>query len=231
LKKDRKNGEIMDEPIILTIALLGGTGKEGPALARKWANAGYRIIIGSRKEEKAQRVAQEINEQLGIESIQGMQNIEAAKNSNICVLTVVQSAHQEALESVKDALKGKILVDTTARVDFRDPKPPKQPSAARMAQDLLGPDVRVVAAFQNIPSHALQESIDEPMDMDVLIFADDDAAANEVIMLAEAAGLGAYHGGGLDNAIVVEGLTAVLINLNQRYKSKRGAIRISGIEK
>jgi NADPH-dependent F420 reductase len=221
----------MDEPIILTIAILGGTGKEGPGLAIRWANAGYRIIIGSRKEEKAQRVAQELNERLGIESIRGMQNAEAARNANICVLTVVQSAHREALESVKDALKGKILVDTTARVDFRDPKPPKQPSAARMAQDLLGPDVRVVAAFQTIPAHALQEHIDETMDMDVLVFADDDEAAQEVIMLAEAAGLGAYHAGGLDSAVVIEGLSAVLIGLNQRYKSKKGAIRIAGIEK
>lgn len=221
----------MDESIILTIAILGGTGKEGPGLAQRWANAGYRIIIGSREAEKAQRVAREINERLGIESIQGMQNAEAASNANICVLTVVQSAHQEALESVKDALKGKILVDTTARVDFRDPKPPKPPSAARMAQDLLGPEVQVVAAFQTVPAHALQDDINEPLNMDVLVFADDDAAAREVILLAEAAGMGAYHAGGLDSAVVVEGLSAVLIELNRRYDSKMGAIRIAGLEK
>jgi NADPH-dependent F420 reductase len=219
----------MDEAIILTIAILGGTGKEGPGLALRWANAGYRIIIGSRQEEKAQRVAQEINERLGIESIQGMQNAEAAKTANICVLTVVQSAHQEILEHLKDDLKGKILVDTTARVDFRDPKPPKQPSAARMAQDLLGPDVRVVAAFQTVPAHALQENINESLDMDVLVFADDDEAAEEVILLAEAAGMDAYHAGGLDNAVAVEALSAVMMELNRRYASKMGSIRIAGI--
>jgi NADPH-dependent F420 reductase len=221
----------MDEPIILTIAILGGTGKEGPGLAIRWANAGYRIIIGSRQAEKAQRVAKELNERLGIESIQGMQNEEAARNANICVLTVVHTAHKEALEGLKEVLKDKILVDTTVRVDFRDPKIPEQPSAARMAQDLLGPEVSVVAAFQTIPAHALQENIDESMDMDVLVFADDDEAAGEVIMLAEAGGMGAYHAGGLDSAIVVEGLSAVLIELNQRYQSKKGAIRIVGLEK
>jgi NADPH-dependent F420 reductase len=226
-----RSGEIMDEPIILTIAVLGGTGKEGPGLALRWANAGYRIIIGSREADKAQRVAKELNEELGIESIQGMQNDEAAANANICVLTVVQSAHQEALEGLKEALKGKILVDTTARVDFRNPKPPEPPSAARMAQDLLGPDVRVVAAFQTVPFHALRENLDEPLEMDVLVFADDDEAANEVIMLAEAGGMGAYHAGDLDSAIVVEGLSAVLIELNRRYESKNGAVRIAGIEK
>ncbi|OGO17432.1 MAG: NADPH-dependent F420 reductase [Chloroflexi bacterium RBG_16_48_8] len=221
----------MDEAIILTIAILGGTGKAGPGLALRWANAGYRIIIGSRQAEKAQRIAQEINEQLGIESIQGMQNEEAAKAANICVLTVVQSAHKKALHSFREALKGKILVDTTARVDFQDPKPPKQPSAARMAQDLLGPDVRVVAAFQTIPAHALRENINESMNMDVLVFADDDEAADEVIMLAEAGGMGAYHAGDLDCAVVAEGLSAVMIELNRRYKSKKGAIKIAGLEK
>jgi NADPH-dependent F420 reductase len=226
-----RSGEIMDEPIILTIAVLGGTGKEGPGLALRWANAGYRIIIGSREADKAQRVAKELNEELGIESIQGMQNEEAAANANICVLTVVQSAHQEALEGLKEALKEKILVDTTARVDFRNPKPPEPPSAARMAQDLLGPDVRVVAAFQTIPFHTLRENLDEPLEMDTLVFADDDEAANEVIMLAEAGGMGAYHAGDLDSAIVVEGLSAVLIELNRRYESKNGAVRIAGIEK
>ena len=221
----------MDEPIILTIAIVGGTGNEGPGLALRWANAGYRIIIGSRQAEKAQRVAAELNEELGIESIQGMVNVDAANNANICVLTVIQSAHQDVLESLKEALQGKILVDTTARVDFRDPVPPKQPSAARMAQDLLGPDVQVVAAFQTIPAHALRENIDETMGMDVLVFADDEEAAGEVVLLVEAGGMDAYLAGGLDNAIVVEGLSAILIDLNRRYGSKTGALRVAGIEK
>jgi NADPH-dependent F420 reductase len=221
----------MDDPIILTIAILGGTGNEGPGLALRWANAGYRIIIGSRQEEKAQRVATELNEKLGIESIQGMENVNAVENANICVLTVIQSAHQTVLEDLKEALQGKILVDTTARVDFRDPVPPKPPSAARMAQDLLGPDVRVVAAFQTIPAHALRENIDEDMEMDVLVFADDEEAADEVVLLAEAGGMEGYLAGGLDNAIVVEGLSAILISLNRRYGSKTGALRVTGIEK
>jgi NADPH-dependent F420 reductase len=221
----------MDEPLILTIAILGGTGNEGPGLALRWANAGYRIIIGSRQEEKAQRVAAELNEKLGIESIQGMENVDAVKNANICVLTVIQSAHQAVLEDLKDELQGKILVDTTARVDFRNPVPPKQPSAARMAQDLLGPEVKVVAAFQTIPAHALRENLDESMEMDVFVFADDEEAAQEVVLLAEAGGMEGYMVSGLDNAIVVEGLSALLISLNKRYGSKTGALRVTGIEK
>ena len=107
-----------------TLAILGGTGKEGPGLAMRWAKAGYPIIIGSRQTEKAQAVAAELNQKLNINSIRGLQNSAAARQAEICVLTVVFTAHQAALEGLKDALKGKILVDATARVDFRQPDPP-----------------------------------------------------------------------------------------------------------
>jgi len=214
-----------------TIAVLGGTGKEGPGLALRWASAGYKIIIGSRQAEKASVTAAEINAKLGADRVQGMVNSEAAHQADLCVLTVVQSAHQAALESLKDDLKGKILVDATARVDFRDPRPPSQPAAARRAQDLLGPDVRVVAAFQNVPSGVLKKNLDQPLDVDVLICADDVSAAEEVICLAEAAGMNAYYAGGLDNAVVVEGLTSILISMNKYYGGHSGAIRITGINR
>lgn len=214
-----------------TIAVLGGTGKEGPGLALRWAGAGYKIIIGSRQAEKAMATAAEINKKLGVESVQGMVNNEAARQADLCVLTVVQSAHQAALEGLKADLKGKILVDATARVDFRDPKPPSQPAAARNAQNLLGPDVRVVAAFQNVPAGVLKKNLDQPLDVDVLICADDVSAAEEVICLAEAAGMNGYYAGSLDNAVVVEGLTSILISMNKHYGGHSGAIRISGIKR
>lgn len=219
----------MAEKLILTLALVGGTGKIGPGLAMRWAQAGYRIIIGSRKAKKAQGVADELNEQLGIETIQGMENSEAVENADIAVLTVKQDAHEATVESLKDVLRGKIVVDTTARVDFRDPQPPQPPSAARYAQDTLGQETHVVAAFQTVPSHRLKDAIDEPLDMDVLICADDQEAADEVVKLVEGAGLNAYFAGGLDNAVVVEGLTALLIAMNQHYGTKNASIRVTGL--
>ena len=87
------------------IAILGGTGKEGPGLAMRWAHAGYRILIGSRQAEKAQATAADLNQQLGIDTIQGMENNEAARQAEISVLTVVQSAHQQALEGLREALE------------------------------------------------------------------------------------------------------------------------------
>lgn len=213
-----------------TIAILGGTGKEGPGLAVRWAYAGYPILIGSRLEEKAQGVAAELNAALGFNAVRGLENGEAARQADICVLTIVQSAHQAALEGLKDDLAGKIVVDATARVDFRNPLPPAPPAAARIAQDILGPAARVVAAFQNVPAHALKKEPQEPLDADVLVCADDKEAAGQVIELARAAGMQAYYAGNLDNAVVVEGLTSILISLNKHYGVKTASIAVSGLQ-
>jgi hypothetical protein len=212
------------------IAILGGTGKEGPGLALRWASAGYRILIGSRQLEKAQAVASDLNQQLGIHTITGMANNVAAREADISVLTVVFTAHQSAVESLRDDLLGKILVDATARVDFRDPKPPSPPAAARAAQDILGPGVRVVAAFQNVPAHLLKKNLGGSLDTDVLVCSDDIPAAQQVMALAQAGGMRAYYAGGLDNAVVVEGLTSILISLNKYYGIKTASIGITGIE-
>jgi len=196
----------------------------------RWATVGYPIIIGSRQLEKAQATAAELNTQLGLDTIAGLENGDAARQADICVLTVVQAAHQAALEGLKADLQGKILVDATARVDFRDPRPPAPPSAARLAQEILGPGVRVVAAFQNVPAHALKKDLGQSLETDVLVCADDLEAAESVIQLAGAGGMCAYYAGNLDNAIVVEGLTSILISLNKRYGVKTASIGVTGLE-
>lgn len=211
------------------IAILGGTGKEGLGLAMRWAKVGYKVLIGSRQAEKAQATAAMINNEVGLDTIQGMENNEAARKADISVLTVVQSAHQEVLGGLGEVLKGKILVDATARVDFRKPKPPEPPSAARIAQDILGDDVNVVAAFQNVPAHVLKMNLGEKIDADVLVCADDLESARIVIRMAENIGLNAYYAGDLDNANVVEGMTSLLISVNKFYGVKTASIRVSGL--
>ena len=213
-----------------TIAILGGTGKEGHGLALRWATAGYPILIGSRQAEKAQATAAELNAVLGAGKVHGFENGEAARQADICVLTVVQSAHAAAIEGLKESLQGKLLVDATARVDYKDPRPPAPPSAARFAQEMLGSRVRVTAAFQNVPASTLKKNPGEPLDVDVLICSDDAEAAGEVVKLAEAAGMRGYYAGGLDNAVVVEGLTSILISLNKNYGG-HASIGITGIKK
>ena len=222
-------------PSFPVIAILGGTGREGPGLAMRWASVGYPIIIGSRQQAKAQATAVELNAALNtlgrdLDTIRGMENRAAARQADICVLTVVQSAHQVALESLKIDLQGKILVDATARVDFRDPKPPYPPAAARTAQEILGSGARVVAAFQNVPSHSLKKNLGGTLDAEVLVCADDLDAAGQVIRLAEAGGMRAYYAGSLDNAVVIEGLTSILISLNKYYGVKTAGIHVTGLK-
>lgn len=210
------------------IAVLGGTGNEGPGLALRWANVGYKIIIGSRQLEKAETTAAELNDVLRIDTVTGMQNEDAARIADISVLTVVAKAHEAALSGLKDSLAGKILVDATARLSFPDLKPPAPPAAAEIAQEILGPSVRVVAAFQNVPAHALRK-LDEPVPTSVLVCADDKDAAEQVIELAEAIGMKAFYAGKLASAITVEGFTSILIHLNKQYKVKEASIGITGI--
>ena len=215
-----------------TIAVLGGTGNEGPGLARRWAKSGkYKVIIGSRQAEKGERVANELNQELGQNLIQGMANEDAAQAAEICVLTVPYSAQGPTLKSLKDILQGKILVDVT--VPLKPPKVarvniPEGRSAGEEAQAILGEGVRVVSAFQNIGYAHLAEG-ESHIDCDVLVCGDDKAAKAEAIALSEAAGMRGIDAGPLQNAVVVEGLTSVLIGINIRHKVKGAGIKITGI--
>lgn len=212
-----------------SIAIIGGTGKEGTGLALRWAAAGYLIIIGSRDPVKAQLAANLINSQLGINSVIGLMNEDAVRKADICVITVLQTAHQEAIMNLRDVLQGKILVDATSRVDFHNPRPPEPPCAGQQAKKLLGSMVRVVSAFQNVPAQSLSKGIGKSMDADVFVCSDDINAADQVVTLAQAAGMQGYYAGGLANGIVVEGLTSILISMNKYYKVKNASVRVTGI--
>ena len=220
-----------EQRLILTLGLIGGTGKEGKGLAYSWARAGYNVIIGSRTKEKAEAAAQELNMRLGGEHVRGMLNPDAAWACDIAILTVPYEAHTATLESVRETLAGKVLVDVT--VPVRPPKVlvvhvPAQGSAAQEAQTLLGDQVRVVSAFQNVSHEHLAE--DHPIACDVLVSGDDAEAKKQVLLLVEAAGMVGWDAGPLPNAVVAEGLTSVLIGINRRYKMKGAGIRITGVD-
>src|SRR5215216_5323259 len=222
-----------NKPLILTIAVLGGTGKEGKGLAYRWAKAGYRALIGSRSSEKAVTAASEILELLeAAGSVVGMDNLEATTQADIVALTVPYSAHRATLESVKDALKGKLLIDVT--VPLVPPKVskvqmPLAGSAAQEAREIVGEGVEVVAAFQNISYEHLLD--DGDVDCDVLVTGTSKDARHEAIKLVEAAGLIGWDAGPIENSVVVEGLTSVLININKQYGSTHSGIRITGAQK
>ncbi|MBE3068118.1 MAG: NADPH-dependent F420 reductase [Chloroflexi bacterium] len=219
-------------PILMTIAVLGGTGKEGKGLAYRWAKAGYRVLIGSRTPEKAQAVAVELTDLLGGKaSIEGASNLTAAQCADIVALAVPYTAHRETLETVKDALNGKILVDVT--VPLVPPKVtkvqmPPAGSAAQEAREILGEGVQVTSAFQNISyEHLLQ---DGPVECDVLVTGTSKEARSETLKLVAAAGLTGWDAGPIENSVVVEGMTSVLIGINKQYKTTSAGIRIIGVQ-
>jgi NADPH-dependent F420 reductase len=214
-----------------TIAVLGGTGKEGSGLALRWAHAGYPVVIGSRSAEKAIEAAAEMNETLGREAVRGSGNPEAAAAAQIVVLAVPYAGQRATVEEVREHLSGKILIDVT--VPLVPPKVnrvqlPHGGSAVEAIQTMLGEDVKVISAFQNISAHHLKK-LDAEIDCDVIVCGDDREATDFVVGLAQAIGLGAWNGGVLANSVVSEGLTSVLISLNQRYKVPGAGIRITGI--
>lgn len=222
----------MSDGMVITVGVLGGTGKEGSGLAMRWALQGYRVIIGSRDAERAATRAAELNEQIGGDYIIGLGNDDAAQQAEIVVLSVPYSAHKPTLEGVKPHLDGKILVDVT--VPLQPPKvrtvhlPPGQ-AAALEAQSLLGDAVRVVSAFQNVSAVKLKNP-DTEVDCDVLVCGDDDDAKKQVIEMVKAAGMRGIDAGPLANAVAAEALTPVLLHINKMYGVKGAGIRITGVE-
>lgn len=220
----------MTDSLMMTIAILGGTGKEGKGLAYRWARAGYKVVIGSRTPEKAEAAARELTEMLGDASVEGLDNLAAAQKADLVVLTVPYAAHKDTLLTVKDALQGKILVDVT--VPLVPPKVtkvqmPAAGSAAQEAVELLGEGVQVVDAFQNISHEHLMVEGDVPCD--VLVTGTSKTAREEVLKLVKAAGLTGWDAGPIENSVVVEGLTSILIYMNKQYGSTHAGIKITGV--
>ncbi len=213
-----------------TLAVIGGTGKEGAGLALRWAHKGYPVIIGSRDAERAAQKAAELNTALGSERIRGMANVEAAAAAQIIVLSVPYSAHADTIANIKAAAQGKLFVDVTVPInaaDYRTVYVPEGKSACVEAQAALGESVKVVAAFQNVSAVHLKK-LDHGVDCDVLVCGDDSAAKDQVIGLVEAIGMRGIDAGALMNAVAVEALTPVLLYINGRYKVKGAGIRITG---
>ena len=216
------------------IGIIGGTGKEGKGLAYRWVQAGHHVIIGSRQLEKAQLAVEALFEFLGGETelLTGMENRAAVEACEIAVIAVPYAGHRATLEDLKDALDGKIVIDVV--VPIMPPKVtkvqmPPDGSVAQEAQKILGENCQVVDAFQNISHERLMQ--DEGVDCDVLVCGKGKAARQVVLELVADTGLKGWDAGPIENAVVVEGMTSILIGLNIQHKVHAAGIRITGIPK
>lgn len=217
------------------IAILGGTGPAGMGLALRWARAGETIIIGSRDAQRAQQAAEKIKQRTGNQSlVSGMENSAACAAADLLVLTVPFEGQAALLKQLKPAIRaGSVLIDATvplaASVGGRASRTLGvwQGSAAQQAAELVPKGVNVAAAFHNLSAELLNG--DDALDCDVIVCSDDSNAGELTRALAaKIPGVRAIDGGKLENARILEQITALLIGLNIRHKG-HGGIRITGL--
>jgi NADPH-dependent F420 reductase len=217
------------------IAILGGTGPEGFGLALRWAQAGETVIIGSRDLKRAEGAASKIQSKVGRNAqVSAKENIEACAVADLLVLTIPFEAHATLLKQLKPAIRpGSLVIDATvplaASVGGRPTRTLGvwQGSAAQETAELVPKGVSVVAAFHSLSATLLNH--DGPLDCDVLVCSDD-ANATQVVrsLAAKIPGVRAIDGGKLENARILEHITALLVGLNIRHKGDSG-IRIPGL--
>jgi len=216
----------------VNVAILGGTGTEGTGLALRWARAGHRVLIGSRDAARAGDRARELARALPGGVFEGRTNEAASREGDLVVVAVPHAGHRALLEALRPALAGKVVLETVVPLDFKGPRlyaPPPEGSAAEEAQAVLGRDARVVAGLHALAAHELA-SLDHALDADVLICGDDAEAKAHAGRLIEDLGVRCLDAGPLTMAPTLEGLTAIMVRLNRRYKSKGAALKITGIE-
>ncbi|MBI2171602.1 MAG: NADPH-dependent F420 reductase [Chloroflexi bacterium] len=215
------------------IGFLGGTGPEGRGLALRLALAGERVVVGSRELAKAEVAVARIKGRAAVENVLPATNAQAAQESDLLCVTVPYEAQASLLSPLAQALAGKVVVSTVAPVSFHDSVIEAimvpEGSAAAQAQKLL-PHSYVVAAFHNVSAVDLW-SPGRLLDGDVVVCSDHQGAKARVMALAQKIpNLGAVDGGALANARYVEGLTALLLNINHIHKA-RTMMRVTGLHR
>ncbi len=218
------------------IAIVGGTGPEGSGLALRWARAGESVVIGSRDGERAKATASQIAEKAGVlGSVEGVENAVAVKMCDIVVLTVPFAGQAELLKQLKPLFRsGTVLIDATVPLAAAVGGRPTrvlgvwQGSAAEQAQEIVGKNVAVAAAFHSLSATVL--NADGEVDCDVIVCSDDDRARQVASQLAaKIPRVRAIDGGKLENARIVEAMTALLITLNIRHKVHGAGWRVTGL--
>ena len=212
---------------IQIIGILGGSGALGSGLSYRLGKAGYQVIIGSRNPGNSSEKVNEINQRLKQDKISIESNYLAAEKSDLIILAVPFSNHLAIVKEIAPVVQNKIVLDTTvplvppkvARVQL-----PEYGSVAKKTQELLGNEVRVVSAFQNVA--AIHLNGDDALSGEILVFGNNKDAREIIIGLIEQIGMKGWHAGSIDNSIVAESMTSVLIFMNKFYNMEGAGINI-----
>lgn len=217
----------------MKISLLGGTGDIAEGLVLRWSKAGHEILIGSRKEEKAKGIAEEhINtlNNLGIESkIQGMANADAAKNSEVIIISIPPEYAASTIDQISDSITDQIVVTPVVSMKKEGKtflfNPPAQGSSAEEIQEVLPKTAKLVSAYHNLPAKELSK-VEEDLDYDVVICGDDEEAKAVITKLTEdMPNLKVLDAGPLAVSSMIESMTPLIVNLNMRYKPQHFSVK------
>jgi NADPH-dependent F420 reductase len=211
----------------LNIAIVGGTGNLGSALALRLGAPGVKVIIGSRDEQKAKSAVEALRPKMRAGDLEGTTNRQAVKDAHFVVLAVPYEGQAQMVEDLRGQVAGKIIIGTVVPLNKGKPFVPSAGSALQEAQQILGDEAPVVGALHNVSAVDVSD-VDSPLG-DVLVCGDNAEAKVKVMEIMGRIGARAFDGGPAANAYIVEGLTGVIIYLNRKYKSKHGSIRIIGI--
>src|ERR1044071_9131908 len=210
-----------------SIAIVGGTGNLGSALALRLGAPGVKVIIGSRDAQKAENAVANLKPKMRAGELVGMTNQEAVKQGEFVVIAVPYEGHAEMVQNLRGQLAGKIVIDTVVPLNKVRPFVPPAGSALQEAQQILGNEAPVIGALHNVSAVDLGE-VDSSLG-DVLVCGDNQEAKQKVMEIITRIGARPFDGGPAAHAYVIEGLTRVIIHLNRKYKSKHGSIKITGI--
>jgi len=210
-----------------SVAIVGGTGNLGSALALRLGAPGVKVIIGSRDAQKAQNVVATLKPKMRAGELSGTTNQEAVQQGDFVVVAVPYEGHQQMVQDLKGQLAGKIVIDTVVPLKKVRPFVPPAGSALQEAQQILAGEAPVIGALHNISAVDLGE-VNSPLG-DVLVSGDNEEAKLKVMEVIRRIGARAFDAGPAANAYVIEGLTGVIIHLNRKYKSKHGSIKITGL--
>ena len=210
------------------MAIVGGTGNLGSALAVRFGAPGVKVIIGSRDEQKARTAVETLKPKMRAGELEGTTNRQAVKDAGFVVIAVPYEGHAQTVQDLKGQVAGKIIINAVVPLKKLRPFVPPAGSALQEAQQILGDEAPVIGALHNISAVDLGD-MDSSLG-DVLVCGDNPEAKEKVIDIIRRVGARAFDGGPAYNAYVIEGLTGVIIYLNRKYKSKHGSIKITGIE-
>ena len=217
------------------VAVVGGTGDLGFALATRWAKNGIQIVIGSRERPKAEDAAQRLRDIVPDADVKGADNPTAAGEADVVLVAVPFSGLVPIYKSISEAISPEtIVIDATVPVEASLGGKAThvfgvwEGSAAQLGLAFLPKGTKMCGAFHTLSASAVAD-LDAELEGDVLVCGSKSGKEHVKALVEVLPDLRYVDAGPLENARIIEPITALLIGLNHRYGTDRSGIHITGL--